>query len=435
MRRDRRRDSRVSELAAVPLTQENDRSPLSMGAMPRVMAIHHSATVGGGSISFLDVLAMLRVDYAVTASCPIEPSALSASLKSDAYEYVPTRVPIPLYNHHNGGSQILSRTFWGGVANYLRFRRKWVAHINSVAPDLVIVNSSVMVLMGSIIHSCGAKSLCLVRETFPPKERSFRTRLLYRLLDKNFNGVLFLSEHDQLSAGLSRTRTGVVKDCLRPNSYLPLDRQEACSELGIPENTFNILFTGGASWIKGLDVALRSLSHLIYSDIRLIVVGDLSPLDLMTGPARLRRCVTNPQQAFFLRSVMNLLQRPRIADRVIKLGTQSDMAQCYSASDVVLFPSNLPHQARPIFEAGSYSLPIIASDFAETREFMEHEINGLTFTPRSAPGLARALTILHEDRPKASNLGKSNKDRALSEHCFKDEQLRLLNFVSEVLSA
>lgn len=378
---------------------------------------------------------MLRVDYELIAACPSEPQALSQALKSASFKHVPSPIPIPLFNHCNGGSKILSRTFWAGLRDYFRFRRRWVEYIKSQSPDLVIVNSAVMVLMGPIIRRAGTKSLCLVRETFPPKDRSIRTRLLCRLMDKNFDGVLFLSEHDQRFAGLSQTKTGVVKDCARPGSCSVLGRQEACMELGIPEETFNILYTGGYSWIKGLDVALRSLSHLDYKDIRLIVAGDVRPAHVRTSPTELLRWILNPRLASFASSVTKLLEGRAIADRLVVLGTQSNMAQCYSAADVVLFPSNLPHQARPIFESGLYSLPVIISDYDENRESIEHDINGLTFKPRSAEGLACAIATLYEDRPKARRLGERNRVLALKEHAFEVEKTRLLTFVRDLLSS
>jgi glycosyltransferase involved in cell wall biosynthesis len=427
-------DRLVTEQApALSGSQESTHTPSKRRAPKVIMGIHHASSLGGASISFLDVLAMLRVNYKILATCPNEPPALALSLKSDSHQYVATGIPIPLFNHCNGGSPILSRTFLRGMLDYLRFRKRWIECIKSYKPEFVIVNSSVMVLMGPIIRRAGVKSICIVRETFPPKWRSIRTRLLCLLLDKYFDGVLFLSEYDRSFAGLSRTATEVVRDCARPGTYSALARSEACTVLGVPEETFNLLYTGGASWLKGLDVALRSLSHLEYTDIRLLVAGDMTAVEDRTSPTVLLRCVLHPRHTSFIRSVKRLLEGQATADRVKIIGTQSDMARCYSASDVVIFPSNLPHQARPIFESGMYSLPVIVSDYVETREFMRHELNGLTFKPRSAKGLAGAVDRLYEDKPMGRALGEANRIRTLREHSFEVEQIRLLAFVANLL--
>lgn len=426
----------------MPLLQQvTSRSTLSEGVPrprmtrgPKISAIHHASTLGGGSISFLDVLEMLREDYEITATCPIAPDTLARSLKSNGFDYVPSPMPLPFFNHYNGGSQLLSRTFCAGLRNYSTFRGRWAQYIQAQAPDLVIVNSAVMVLMGPIIRKTGAKSLCFVRETFPSKNGSLRTRILYRLLDRNFDGVLFLSKHDQRVAGLTRAKTAVVRDCARPGTYLAQTRKEACSELGIPVESFNILYTGGASWIKGLDIALRSLSRLDSIDIRLLVVGNMTSANIRTRPGELLSWILNPRQTFSVRSVKKLLIAWEMSDRLVVLGTQTDMARCYSAADVVIFPSNLPHQARPIFEAGLYSLPVILSDYPETREYLEHDLNGLTFKPRSAKGLARAIAELHKDRAKARRLGEMNRVMALQRHGFEVEKDRLLAFVHDLLS-
>lgn len=404
------------------------------GGEPTLLAIHHAAGVGGGSISFLDVLEMLREDYNVVTSCPDDPPFLSSALKMASYEYRPCHLPIPVFNHYNGGSRLLSRTFWSGLLRFLRYRRDWVAFIQSQRPEVVIVNSAVMVLMGSLARKSGAKSLCFVRETFPARTRSIRTRLLYRILDRNFDGVVFLSKCDKDAARLSSAASVVVRDCARPGMFQRLDRQDACSLLGVPVDTFNILFTGGMSPIKGLEVALESLRYQDSVGTRLIVAGEMAGLSReVTRGGGLKRAL-RPRALRFLRSVQHLLSEPAVGERNILVGPQTDMAPCYSAADVVIFPSKTPHQARPVFEAGMYSLPIVISDFPQTGEFVEHEVNGLTVEPGSAQALGFALLRLCDEKPMAEALGRANRLRAETEHDFERERRELLAFVRELMA-
>lgn len=400
----------------------------SSKAGPTIMAIHHASGVGGGTKSFLDVLEMLRGDYRIVACCPESPSALPDLLRSAGFEYLPITLPLPIFNHYNGGSAFLSRTTLAAPLRILKSRAAWTAFIRSQDPDLVIVNSAVMAPLGPSIRAAGARSLCFVRETFAPRWRSPRTRLMYRLLDR-FDGVAFLSRHDQTAAGLLRASGDVVRDCVDDEPSGPQRRGAACEALDVPEGTFNILYVGGASRIKGLDVALKALVHLPAEDVRLIVAGDMSRPALPRWPRR----------AFYLRSdayarsLGKLLDRTDVEARTIVVGLQADMHPCYCVADVVVFPATSAHQARPVIEAGLYALPVITSRFAETADLVADGVNGLTFAPGDAVELADCLSRLHMDRDMARVLGEGNRARTLGEHSLELEKERLLRFVDRLL--
>lgn len=396
--------------------------------MARIMAIHHASGLGGGSASFVDILAMLRQSHEVVASCPDVPSALSSRLESESYEYVRTEYPIPIFNHYNGGSSVFSRTFWQGLARFFRYGGHWVSAIRAQRANVVIVNSSVMVLMGPIIRRAGAKSVCFVRETFPSRRRSIRTRILYLLLDTTFDGVLFISEHDRVCANLRRAHTAVVRHSARPSTFRKVARAAACESLGVPQGSFNVLYGGGASWLKGLDVALESLSYLVGNRVHLIIAGDMAPLRVPTGGLLSR--LVNRREVRFVRLVKQLLARREIGAMISIVGSQPDMSDCYSAADVVIFPSNQPHQARPIFESGMYSLPVVSSDFPETRESLEDRSNGLVFEPGNALALARAISEICLDRDLAAALGEQNRLRSANLHSFELEGSNMLSFLN-----
>lgn len=400
---------------------------------PTVLAIHHDPDIGGGSKSFRDVVEMLRNDYDIIACCPAEPPALSSWLQSESFRYIPDAPPIPLFNHYNGGAPILSRPFLAGLFRLARYRSSWAALIREANPDLVIVNSAVMAPLGRVARLTHTKSICFVRETFPARSRSPRTRLLYRMIDTSFDGVLFLSNHDKNQAALSQATSDVVRDCVRTDESAILSRHDACERLGVEQDRFNVLFVGGAMPIKGLDVMLESLSFLQDDNIRLLIAGDMAGTQAPTEQGRplQRRMARTPSR--FARSIEALMKRSEVQAKTVQLGLQKDMAACYSAADLVVFPSTSPHQARPVLEAGLHALPVVVSDFAETADIVSDGVNGLTFPAGDARALADRIRSLCLNPSMATKLGNANHAATLSQHTFETEQASLLRFMDEVL--
>lgn len=399
---------------------------------PRVLILHHSGAIGGGTKSLVDVVDMLHDDFDIRVCAPEVPSALASWVRSKSTQFVPMTLPIPMYNHYNGGSRLASRTFVMGLVHAWWFRSEWVKFLREVDADLVILNSAVLAPMGTIIRDAGAVSLMLVRETFPPKSRSLRTRCLYRTLNQSLDGVLFLTEHDRRMAGLSSPRTGVLRDCVDDAALPRLSLFEARRELGLPTSGFMVLFVGGDSPIKGLDVVLDALLHVANPSIHVVIAGEMSGAIAAGAPAR-RRVLRPGAPTRFHKELARRLLDVTVANRITILGLQEDLAAAYAASDVVVVPATLPHQARPVFEAGICGLPVVVSDFAETKEIVTHGINGLVFTPRDPRALASQLDALASDDELTTQLGVRNREVTTIQHAMSLNQEVILRFIEQLL--
>lgn len=398
--------------------------------MARIMVIHHAAAIGGGSISFVDVLDMLKKDHEIIPCCPTSSEELNNYIKERGYEVEPLNIPLPVYLHYSGGVGLFSRTFWKGVYN-IRYKNEIIKFIKAYNPEIVIVNSSVLAFLGPIIKKCGAKAICYVRETF--KESSYlRTAIMKKMLNNYFDGVIFLSDYDKNFAGLVKPYTSIIEDCVECNCDNIITRLEACKALDISNKRKNILFVGGSSRIKGLDVALRSLIYT-NDDINLIVAGYM---DLYNERDNLLKFflkgMLNPREFFYKRRLNNLLKEAKISNKIKILGVQGDMSKCYSASDVVIFPSNVPHQARPVFEAAIYKKPIIISDFKQTREYVINDYNGITFIPKNPRDLAEKINEL--SREKIMKLGINNYNMTLEHHNIRVNSKKINDFINLIYS-
>ncbi len=401
--------------------------------MAKIMVIHHGTSLGGGTISFLDVVDMLKGEHEVIACCPSPSKEFAEYAKRRGHNLLPINIPIPIFNHYSGGPSAFSRTFWKDFKN-IKYKKDFKEFIQQHSPDIVIVNSSVMCMLGSIIQECGIKSVCCVRETFVEGAFCIRTKLMIKMLNLNFDGVTFISNYDKNYADLKAPLTKVIADCLDFESYTKVDRSEACKNLMIPEDKFNILFAGGMSWIKGLDVMLNAVKELEEKDDTFLIIAGAENLEkVKLNFKTIIKSIISRKEFLYARRIQKLLNDKKVASRIKFVGVQKNMSNCYSACDVVAFPSNVPHQARAVYESGIYSKTIIISDYNQTKEYVKNNVNGITFKVKDYRMLAEVIEKLNYNRKMVTELGKENEKMSSAQHNYDIEKVKLNKFIETII--
>jgi len=132
------------------------------------------------------------------------------------------------------------------------------------------------------------------------------------------------------------------------------------SELGIPENSFLIGFTGRMRPVKGVDVLVKSMHHLSHKlDFHLLLVGTVSDPDIRV-----------------------LAEHPSIRKRIHFTGPMPNAAAIAGACDVFVMPSiareGLP---RSVIEAMAQGVPCIVSNVGGMPELVAHNESGMVVDP------------------------------------------------------
>jgi glycosyltransferase involved in cell wall biosynthesis len=398
--------------------------------MAKILVLHHAPYIGGGSVSFIDLLTMLAKTHEVVACCPTDPPEVAEMARSVGVQFVAPPEHFPTFEHYNGGPSMRGRMFWKNFARTRSTRVAWRRFLEDIDADLMICNSAVLAPLGGAMAEVRGRSVCFVRETLPNPARSVRSRVLYRMIDRSFDGVLCLSEHDR--SEIERHVSGPVvvsRDVVNASSFVRLDRESAARSLGVAPGKFHMLFCGGDSEFKGLRTALAALRVLRDEDVRLIVAGYVGRED---GPRHLRllKSVFRPVWALRNRSVQRGIASEVAAGRLALVGARRDMSACYSLADVVLFPAQVAHQSRPLLEASFYGIPAICSDYDQYREHLAHPI----LCPKDSPeSFARAVTELIHDPESAVEIGHRNRQRVVAAHAFAPERDHLLEYVDSLL--
>ncbi len=150
-----------------------------------------------------------------------------------------------------------------------------------------------------------------------------------------------------------------------------------------------LVFTGRLEWEKGCHTLLDALPRLRrrHPGLRLVVAGDGSQgAELRAHAKRLRL----GRSATFLGWV-----------------PPEDLAVLAAAADVAVVPSIYEPFGLVALEAAAAGTPLVVGNTGGLREFVEHGITGLRFTPDDRAGLADAVTALLSDEVLARRIARA----------------------------
>ena len=400
----------------------------------KILMIHHSGLIGGAGVSFYNLWAELKNEYIVTAYIANKPFDYISFLKEKGLE--PKEVPFRMgkLTYYSGGNKLTNPKFWYHALNSVFQIKYWRRIISAEKPDLIIVNSKVLCWMGLIFKSLNIKSICFVRETIPGDTNSIMNKLMKKMLER-FDLVAFISRFDLKQTNLIGSKTIVFKNSLDINEYKgAIEKREACSILNISSKKFNVLFVGGIDMLKGIDVAVEAMRILDDKDINLLVAGkDFGYVDKKNSMSKIT-ALKKRKAIRFSKNMKNIIKNENLEGNIKFLGVQKDMSLLYSACDILIFPMKKPHQARPVFEIGVQSKPVIISDFPHIEEFVEHGVNGLKFRPNDATELAKSIIQLKEDQDLLRELGCNNYQLTIKNHIKEVNIRKFTNAINELLN-
>ena len=100
------------------------------------------------------------------------------------------------------------------------------------------------------------------------------------------------------------------------------------------------------------------------------------------------------------------------SSRILFTGMRQDIPAILAASDVLVFPSTVPHFARPILEAAAMAKPSIASDLGGPQELIVHGETGYLVPANDMNALALTLVEVLTHHKQGTQLGEAAYARA-----------------------
>jgi glycosyltransferase involved in cell wall biosynthesis len=177
------------------------------------------------------------------------------------------------------------------------------------------------------------------------------------------------------------------------------------------------VLVGRLSPVKGTDLALEALGHLVRRGVRarLTLVGDVYP-----------------GYEWFREQLQRTADSEALAGRVRFAGFQPDVAPFLQQADIVLVPSRLESFGNVAVEAALMARPVVAARVQGLAEVVDHGTTGLLVPSGDARALAEAVEDLLLDWPAARGYGGAARRRAV-EHFGVQRYRRALLLVLDEL--
>lgn len=400
----------------------------------KILILHHSGLIGGAGISLLNMWEDLSNEYEISVYMPYVENGLFDMAKNKGLIPNTYNFNTGSLSYYNGGNSPYSLKLWIKFLLTFFAEKRISTIIQNENPDLVIINSKTGAWISRILKKLKVKSICYVRETIPQNRVKFVDKLMKRYLEQ-FSAVAFISDYDCETEKLENTMTFTVPNYINSKTFFNnLTKEQACNILGLDFSKFNVLYVGGISYLKGYDVAIRAMGVIGTEDISLVVAGNInSGVEGLNTFKKTIDMLTHKSTYKYYNYCEKLFKSLDISDKVFHIGMQKDISIAYSACDLLIFPMQVAHQARPAFEIGAQKKPVIISDFPNIREYVQDNINGLIFKSGDYKSLAENIIKLRNDDNLRNELGNNNYEYVMKKHTRENSSTILLSNIRKIL--
>ena len=202
------------------------------------------------------------------------------------------------------------------------------------------------------------------------------------------------AEYQQLAClyGAAHDKLKVLPPGVDHEMFTPGDRSEARASLGWPADGPVCLYVGRIQPLKGIDLAVRALSHLRESGARLVIVGGASGAGGETETAKLRA----------------LAEDLGVASRVRFVGPhpQERLPEFYAASDVVVVCSHSESFGLTALEAQACGRPVVGTPVGGLSHIVHEGETGFLVDDRDPVMFADRISKVLESPELAEALGR-----------------------------
>lgn len=401
----------------------------------KIFIVYHYNGLGGGVRSGIDIALALSEMHEVKILIQNPSPELKQVIDDIGKDIYKEGLSVPCFSYYNGGPSFLR-----ALITYMFSRKsfdQWYDLVKAERPDILISNSIVQWPLFSFFQKKGLTTVCFVRETmkgkwFSPINLFLRTKL------EHTQGVAFLTLFDLKSWRLKeefREKCVVVphmvdKEVVKNGTF---DYKSFRAKQGIIEDDFVVLYLGGFSRAKGIEQLIDTARFLVGTQIRILILGNCD-FPKYANNFKMVALLKYFKNMIYVNSILRKIHKINLRDQIIIVkGMQKEIQEWYKISDVVVFPVQKVHQARPIYEAGINKKTIIVPDYPNFKENLISNYNGLFYERKSCRDLSNKIFGLYQNRDFCKVLGENNFKMTIEKHEKNDISTKVNTFINNVV--
>lgn len=363
-----------------------------------ILYIHHGKGLGGAPISLLTLIKALDL----TRYRPIVLFLYdSAALKLFRDEGVEVVGPINLsdfphtqmywfrWYHVHHTIKALVQTL---VTLFLIAPRL----LSIINPDIIHLNTSSLIAWGIAAHRRHIPVVWHIRESLAAGYFGLRRFIIKKIIAYYATTIVPICKTD--GRFWSDTKKTVLYNPVDTNRFTP-----AINAAPPHKAQHYLLFVGGLSHQKGTLLMLEIFDAVkkIVPDVKLVIAGTFSKPQIHG----MQKYSPEKKYALAAYSLYETLQ-----DNIILTGPTTNIPALMQAASIVFFPAQVDHFARPIIEAGCMAKPVIASDFPQLQELIEHGRTGYLIPPNDLSAWISTTIALLQNEVKQKQIGAALYD-------------------------
>ena len=391
--------------------------------MKKIIIFHHYSTCIGAGLCLFQIAIALKNKYEVVVCLPNYKGDLNSKLLDNGIRTIQLKNIPKSYSHYNGSYKpFLSRQNISDIYLIQTSKNKIIEILKNESPDFVLVNSMTLFWIGKIANKMNIKSICYVRETYCNTLLNVRTNYIKNCLNKYFDKIIFISKYDMNATGKNYDKYVLITDKVDFTLYNKLDKKKVRDELQLPNDKSIILYVGGDNPIKGPMVILKAMKF-IKSDAKLVYLQHSSSIS-----KGIKACICRILGKDMSFKVEKYIYDNKLTDKIILRNATDEVQKYFIASDLVVFPNTIAHQARPIYEAGYVKKPIVATDFENVKEFLNPR-TGFVFKKNNFIELSMLIDNILNGKVDISDKLLNNYKQTVSNHDYST----LINEIVDII--
>ena len=385
----------------------------------KILILHHYGGIGGAGKSLLHIceaLLSMQDKYELTVLCPNNPSDMVNELRNIGVRVIELDYNPVIINHYSGSENfIFHPKSFKNIFDILK-KNNWddiKGIIEKEKPDIVALNSMTMSWMGPLLKKMMVSTVCFHRETYAMGLLGIRTYAIKKLLRNYFNSIAFISKYDLEQTGPLKGNGFVITDKVDFELFgTPCHKSyETNSE------RFKILYMGGISKLKGAHVIIEAMNILKEENVELTFLHfnpaeDSSNIKTISIIQFLKKILKQNYE----KNLISYVNNHELGSYINFYPAVQNPEEFIMDTDLVVFPSTKPHQARPIYEAGASKKTIVLSNFEQTKEFAEDNLNCLTFESNNSNALSEKILEIKNNVQLQKTLSENNFKKAYLFH-------------------